>query len=86
MRHLPVCVKCRAEFKPARNDVGLLDCDGNGNGVQVWCSDLLKCPVCGVEVVAGFGSAPVDRMEKDQYTAQVDFYRGLKILYECRVR
>ena len=55
-----VCVKCEREFKPETNGVIVAEMfQKNTKIYKLWRADLYKCPVCGVEIVVGFGQYPI---------------------------
>ena len=72
--HRPVCVKCEVELTCKENEVGCLDISDNRE-VQVWDSDLWACPVCGYELVTGFGRMPVDHDMNDTLARTIQNYR-----------
>lgn len=63
-----VCVKCHCELEPETN--GTLVIETASFGVyKVWFADTLKCPGCGVEIVAGFANGPI---RQDHYAEDFD--------------
>jgi len=76
-----VCVKCQCELVPETNGTTVVEMASFGP-YKVWDADTLKCPGCGVEIVAGFGDAP---LRADHYAK--DFSEWLYNLKEkaCRV-
>jgi len=54
----PICVKCKQELKPAQNGVAAVS-NHHGKDIELWDADLWKCPVCGHELIFGFGNNPV---------------------------
>ena len=67
MYHEPVCVKCETEMRPEENDVRVVDMFSSPpEPDSIWCADKWKCPICGVEVVIGFGQhAYINHYEED---------------------
>lgn len=55
----PVCVKCRVQLKPEENGVDCIERNESGEPYKIWNADLYKCPICGIEVLTGFGRAPI---------------------------
>lgn len=49
----PYCVRCQCEMHPDKNGV-VLEIYG-----ALWHADLWKCPVCGTEIIAGYGFEPM---------------------------
>lgn len=49
----PFCVTCKTEFHPEKNGV-ILEIYG-----ALWHADLWKCPICGTEIIAGYGFHPL---------------------------
>jgi hypothetical protein len=55
-----VCVKCETEFKPHKNGAYLIEMFQSDRDIyKIWQCDIWKCPICGVEVVAGLGQEPI---------------------------
>ena len=50
-----VCVKCEVEYKPEENGVVVEEMASFGS-YKLWQADLVKCPKCGNEIIAGFGN------------------------------
>lgn len=59
-----VCVKCQTELKPETNGTLVVETASFGP-YKVWNADTLKCPGCGVEIVADFPDYP---QREDHYT------------------
>ena len=54
------CVKCQKELRPKKNDVAFVETSGpERSPYKIWLADLWACPVCGVEIVSGFGCAAI---------------------------
>ena len=51
-----ICAKCRVELRVKTNDVRPVEMTINGPA-HVWAADLWHCPVCGLEVLLGFGES-----------------------------
>jgi hypothetical protein len=55
----PLCAKCEVEFKPEKNGIKVAELYKQNTEVyRIWQADLWKCPVCGAEIVAGYGQLP----------------------------
>lgn len=85
MYHRPVCVKCETELRPEKNGVGLLDYYRPSDEVepkpyQIWDADLWKCPVCGIEIVVGFGDNPIDAHYNESFAKTIDGYKKYKLV------
>jgi hypothetical protein len=63
------CLTCRRFFAPKRIGVYAEECFEDGGGYKVWAADLLACPGCGTEVLAGFGAGPIAEHYQDGYAA-----------------
>lgn len=72
--HRPVCVKCACELKPEQNGFGVLDLDSKGDPLDLWDADKWKCPMCGVEIVGGFGNCPVVSHFDSDFKPSVESY------------
>jgi predicted RNA-binding Zn-ribbon protein involved in translation (DUF1610 family) len=91
MNHRPVCVKCEVELRPEKNSVGLVDYMTLGEGEdektdpsQVWEADLWKCPVCGYEIVTGFGNSPVSTLHESNFQRILTRYSTVSLLISNR--
>lgn len=55
-----LCVKCKVEFRPIENGVYVRELmHDNTRFYKLWSADKWGCPVCKVEVVAGYGEGPL---------------------------
>jgi hypothetical protein len=71
-----VCVKCEVEFKVESNGVKVLEMMNHNQAIyKIWDTDKWRCPVCGVEVCAGFGSMPI----AEHFEAEFD-----EVLADCK--
>jgi hypothetical protein len=52
------CPTCKLDLRVKKNSVGVESMADFGS-YQYFHADLWKCPVCGLEVVTGFGSTPI---------------------------
>jgi hypothetical protein len=52
------CPKCRLAFAPKQTGV-IVEVMSDSGIYQYWAADLLACPGCQVEILSGFGSAPI---------------------------
>ena len=60
MSHRPVCVKCKVELIPDKNGVKVVDMFlKNQSPYQIWDADRWICPECGIQIITGFGKAPL---------------------------
>lgn len=57
----PLCVKCEVEFAVKKNSQSaLLTLDKEGNKpFELYNCDVWECPICGFQIVGGFGQNPV---------------------------
>jgi hypothetical protein len=56
-------VTCKTEFHPEKNGV-VLEIYG-----ALWHADLWKCPICGTEIIAGYGFKPLAEEWQPKYDA-----------------
>jgi len=71
-----MCVKCGKQLKCKKNEV-IVEESADNCSYRIWEADLWKCPKCGTEIIAGFGSEPMaEHFEKDYRYQQV--LAGLK--------
>ena len=62
----PICIKCEVEFKIEENDINVVEMfQKNKEIYKIWSADKLKCPLCGIEIVYGFGAAPLIQNGED---------------------
>jgi len=77
---LPICAKCGATYRARKNDIRVVTYRKNEEGEQteneIWCADLLECPICHHEIVWGFGY----KAWKNYY--EEDFIESLKGVIE----
>jgi hypothetical protein len=63
-----VCSQCETELKPYHNGTLVIETADFGepkpSPYKVWQADTWKCPGCGIEIVAGFGTNP---LRQDHY-------------------
>lgn len=52
-----VCIKCQCLFKIEKNGISAVELV-RGRPYEMSDADKWKCPVCGMEILAGFGAAP----------------------------
>lgn len=68
MYHRPVCVKCQVELRPEKTGVTLVDMfQKPPKPYSIWSADKWKCPICGYEVVIGFGASPLYVHSDDKF-------------------
>ena len=61
----PVCVKCKIEYRPEKIDIIAEEMVQFGS-YKLWCADLWKCPICGHQLISGYGrEAYAERFEPD---------------------
>lgn len=54
----PVCVACKVEMRPAKNDYCVEEMADESTPYRLWFADKWACPSCNVEVVMGFAKEP----------------------------
>lgn len=61
----PICVKCKREMVPVKNEVPVKDEARGGFSSTYWWGDLYECPCCKAQIITGFGmGVPAERGEK----------------------
>jgi len=55
---MAACASCGKTLENVRSGIYVIKWHG-GRPVQVWLADLLRCPICGLEICGGFGSEPI---------------------------
>lgn len=84
MSHKPVCVKCQCEFQVCKVGTQVIEMAVFGP-YKIWEADMLKCPGCGMEIVAQFAERPVSehyRPEFDVLLASVKQQASDRIVYD----
>lgn len=66
----PICVKCKVQMRPAKTGVDVELMTG-AEPYQIWMGDLFRCPGCNIEIVTGFGGAPVAEHFQQKYASFV---------------
>lgn len=79
--HRPVCASCRVEMRPETNDVQVLDVADWGP-YQLWSADLWKCPICGKEIIIGFGNNAYAAHYEENFELRLQSARQGGRLYE----
>ena len=83
-----VCVKCEVEFKVEKNGVKVIEMmNQNKDMYKIWDTDKWKCPICKVEVIAGFGGMPLAEHYEPEFVSYVNTCkdRGDEIVYDREV-
>lgn len=75
-----VCAKCQVELRPKENDVATLEMAGT-QATAVWSADLWACPGCGIEVLLGFGRAPIAERANGNLGAAFAQYTTLRAFW-----
>jgi hypothetical protein len=53
-----VCVECETSLKIEQNGVIVVEMFNEDRSIyRLWSADMWKCPLCGVEIVTGFGQS-----------------------------
>ena len=63
----PVCVKCRCEMRPEKNDFIVEEMADTEQPYRVWSTDKWRCPSCLTEIVIGFAKEPWSEHYKPDY-------------------
>jgi len=58
---------CGRFMRVKRNSVTVEELCEDGSPYKLWDADLLECEECGVEVIAGFGRAPIAESYQPSY-------------------
>lgn len=88
-----VCVKCRRFFRPKKNgfvvEEGMpgghkfVDEASSWGAYKLWHADLLACPDCETQIVAGFGRKPISEHFMSDYTAWRERYPPQLFIPDC---
>lgn len=82
MNHKPVCVKCKVEFQPEKNGVGLVDY-AQDRPYKIWDADKWRCPGCGYEIVVGFAERPIAIHHEEHFKQTIESYEKDDLIIEC---
>ncbi|HDZ77112.1 MAG TPA: hypothetical protein ENH41_03415 [Candidatus Omnitrophica bacterium] len=89
MNHRPVCVKCEVDLRPENNEVTVAELFQNNSKIyRLWSADKWRCPICGVEVVIGFGQqAWAEHYQVDSIEANLEEIqmKGQEVVYSKEV-
>jgi len=72
----PICVKCGRHMRVKENGVLAEEMSGS-KSYQVWHSDMWECPVCGHQVLTGYGQEPIMEHFQKGYK---DFLRKVRTI------
>jgi DNA-directed RNA polymerase subunit RPC12/RpoP len=74
------CAKCQIEMRPKQNGVGAEAMSVNGP-LSYTNADLIECPSCGVQILAGFARRPlIDRWDSN-YDLFLAYQRASNLVY-----
>jgi len=85
----PVCVKCEVELRPEENGVVVAEMfQQNKEVAKLWYADLFKCPICGIEVIYGFGNAAFKHHFDEDFNATLEELKknGKHIIYNKELK
>lgn len=77
----PVCVQCHIEFRAKKNGVSILIMTSPATPYQLFMGDLWQCPICGTEIVSGFGLEPLAESWQDTFGKTVQSYSPVINVY-----
>ena len=80
-----ICGKCEVELKPETNGIIIAEMfQQNQKIYKLWEADLWKCPICGIEVVAGFAQYNFAEHHKDDCEKIVEEMKaeGRRVIYD----
>ena len=68
-----ICVNCEVEYKPDKNGVYLLEMAWQPpQPYKIWHADMLCCPDCLHQIVAGFGNQAMAEHYQDDFPTLLD--------------
>lgn len=75
------CPKCQIELRVKQNGVGVETISQNGP-YQFYQADLIECPGCHLEVLAGFGRQPIlYHYQQPAYDRLLSYQRATNLVY-----
>lgn len=80
----PLCVKCQVEYEPERNDV-VVERVSRGGSHRLWAADLWACPVCGHQIVIGYGDRAYAESTEPDYPFKVETAKRSGALYRSQI-
>lgn len=63
-----ICVPCEKEMQPVKVGVLVEEHMDDGSPYKIWQADLLGCPKCGHQIIAGFANSPVAHHHDSHYS------------------
>ncbi len=85
----PICVKCEVEFNFEEAGVVIAEMfEQNKEIYKLWSADLFKCPICGVEIVSGFGYGAFKHHADGDLNIMLEKIRnnGTRIIYNKELK
>ena len=66
----PICVKCQKEYKVEKQGVTtelMTTFSSKPASLELYDSDLWECPMCGHQIIGGFGQRPFAQHFEENY-------------------
>ena len=77
-----VCGKCSRTLKPEKNGITAVELLKDGSPYKIWSADLLKCPICGFELITGFGYDAQHQNFEPDFQSRIDEAKEAGDYYE----
>lgn len=73
-----ICVKCQVAMKPEENGIIVAEMYRENTEIyRLWQADLMECPLCQDQIVAGFGQNPIAQHFDEDLEEKVKQFKGL---------
>lgn len=84
------CVKCRVFLIPKKSGVAVeegMPLSNKPNGpwgpYKLWYADLAECPICGFQLITGFGNRPLAEHFQANYAEKVAAFSPMVRIDAC---
>lgn len=72
-RYKPSCVKCKRAMEIEKTGIYFVEMFNDPpQPYKIWSADLWRCPVCGHQIVRGFGDNPLMEHYEDGFETYLD--------------
>ena len=63
----PLCIKCQTQFRNIESGITVVTMDGSNQPYELIRADLLECPGCKTQIVAGYAKDTYARHYQDKF-------------------
>lgn len=81
------CAKCEMDLRPEKNGVWLIELfQRDTKPYAIWHADLWKCPMCGVEIISGYGQSPTFHHDEENFQRLLEIAKSEMFYYNYERR